>query len=135
MVMPGLKHKLIVAMMMTSLSLWNVPAIAMAFYPATGHIGSGARDHSCCPGGVKAAMLVKPASSTLPQRNEHPCCSMRGPENPPSLPATSRTLLPQGDGALHEALAAPSSSPAVALAAPGGGSFRQPFLSSTVLRI
>jgi hypothetical protein len=101
--------RLIAAVVLASLACWSVP-VALASSAQIGSMmaqksaaqpASSAHDHACCPGihsRFVPPVFVMPPPADIPC-DQHPCCAKQAPQNPPALPAASRTLRPGSDGA------------------------------------
>ena len=101
--------RLIAAVLLASLACWTVP-VALASSAQTGSMmaqksaakpASSAPDHACCPGihsRLVPPVFVMPSPAEIPC-DQHPCCAKQAPQDPPALPAASRTLRPGSDGA------------------------------------
>ena len=95
--MREMAKRFIAAVVLASLSGWSLPvslaaALQMHAQMVARHLASQKHDHSCCPrmGTVFAASLLE-ATEAMPCSGEAPCCAKSGPENPLSLPASTRT--------------------------------------------
>lgn len=139
----GMRERFIAAMVLASLVWSCVPMLAMmpaAAMPHASphHAAAGTHDHSCCPGVHSQRVppiFVKAAPGGMPCDEQHPCCARQGPENPPSLPATTRS---RPDSHAVAAIVADHSrvSPArIAVTGFGRATWQPQFERSTVLRI
>jgi hypothetical protein len=99
--------RLIAAVVLASLACWSIPValassvqISVMAQKSAAQPASGAHDHSCCPGihsRFVPPLFVAPSPADVPC-DRHPCCAKQAPQNPPALPAASRTLRPGSDG-------------------------------------
>src|SRR5580765_7879835 len=97
-----MKSRFIAALMLATLALCSAPAAWAA--PSSSDTDktnqAAGQDHSCCPRGHSRfvpPVFVKPAPASMPCGDQHPCCAKQGPENSPSLPATTRLAEPGSD--------------------------------------
>src|SRR6266568_295718 len=101
-----MKKRFIAALVLTVLAVWSVPgALAASSSSMAQKSGqqAGEQDHSCCPGvhsRFVPPLFVKPGPASMPCGEQHPCCAKQGPENPPSLPATTKLAAPGFGGVL-----------------------------------
>jgi hypothetical protein len=96
-----MKSRFIAALMLAMLALGSVPRAWAASSSATQAKSAAGHDHSCCPkvhSRFVPPVFVKPGPASMPCGDQHPCCAKQGPENPPSLPATTRLAAPGSDG-------------------------------------
>jgi hypothetical protein len=102
--------KSIAAALLVAMVAWAEMALAPMFLMHAGHVHAArevaehmaAHDHvmpaghPCCPGLGKAVetALLDFAATSLPCREQHRCCFLQGPQNPPA-PVSSRYRLSQ----------------------------------------
>lgn len=79
--------RLIVVLVLTSLSCWTLPASAAASLLSA--LATKTHGHACCP-----KIEVPPPPEPC---NQQPCCVTRAPNSPSSLPATASTSRPDSD--------------------------------------
>ena len=96
-----MKSRFIAALMLATLALWERAAGMGGFLLCYAGEEAAGHDHSCCPkvhSRFVPPVFVKPGPASMPCGDQHPCCAKPGPENPPSLPATTRLAAPGSDG-------------------------------------
>src|SRR6266567_1311464 len=101
-----MKNRFIAALMLACLAMWSVPGAVAASSSSTAQKSGqpvSERNHSCCPSvhsRFVPPLFVKPGPASMPCGEQHPCCARQGPENLPSLPATTRLAGRGSDGVL-----------------------------------
>ena len=103
-----MKKRLNAALVLTALAGWSVQGALAASSSSIAEKSAqqaavSEQDHSCCPGvhsRFVPPLFVKPGPASMPCGEQHPCCAKQGPENPPSLPATTKLAAPGFDGVL-----------------------------------
>ena len=105
-----MKKRLIAAVVLVSLALMNVP-VALAFPLQAGPsttakpvepAASLGHDHSYCRrvhAKFVPMLFVTPAPAGMPCSDQHPCCAKPGPEDPPALPAASKSVRSSSEAA------------------------------------
>lgn len=103
-----MKQKLIAACGLASLiwcsigAVWALPVRSSPEMSPTSSLGAAAEKHthSCCPGGhswFRPPLSVTIEAASMPCGKEHPCCAKQRPQNPLSLPATTRVSRPDAE--------------------------------------
>ena len=114
--------KSIAAALLVAMVAWAEMALAPMFLMHAGHVHP-AREvehmaahhyvmpagHPCCPGVGKTGETAPRefAATSLPCREQHRCCFLQGPQNPPA-PVSSRYRLPQEIAAAEIAQRSPA---------------------------